>query len=205
MVGGGPYDPFKPFTVPFKASFTGNAIGTPSSMYCLDDGGSNLIARVPYPPPFDKEAFTNVVFKVFQSTNMNGIVLPLRSSLQVFALRPTMRDTAKMELAKLSEYVTICTNVMLQNAVVSYRPEIPGRITMWDQRFWTPQTPLIISYFGVKWLSESQAKKLPEFRIQEAKLGKAPSMWKRPLMLSLLFIVAALPIVVRLLKRKAVT
>jgi hypothetical protein len=194
VASGGPHLFNKTWLVRFRGEFHPAPLGTPKSLLCFDESGTNHLSGIPNPPPFNLTPFTNVMFEVLEYTNLFGQTLPLKSQLDVFSFR-NPRGFGQPTLDHLSRMIVTATNMArLSPGSGKIPPRIPSEVSLVDQRFWETTNPIVIAYMSDRWLSENEAMRLPQFRA--AFPGGAVVVRSRMWLLLLFAIIVAGPLLV---------
>ena len=178
--------------------------GIPASAVYFDDGIAGLRAGAPvrWPPPLDA-GFTNAVYSALDFTNVGGLALPMRATLNTFS--PQLGEPRPRVVRRCS-YKIVATN--LTTAFLhagSFKPELPGKTYMNDMRFSTPGDNLQVNYYvsDAQWLGDAEVKQLPEFAVAMRQASRArpasnrpANRLSRPAVWAAFAVLAALPVVV---------
>jgi hypothetical protein len=91
--------------------------------------------RIESASPFDR-GFTNVVYRVTESTNFSGIRLPGEAVLDTFGPEPWSN---RPELVHYTRYSIRITGLSTNAGRVQFRPELPGPTKICDARVNRPK------------------------------------------------------------------
>jgi hypothetical protein len=113
-----------------------------------------------YPSPYDR-GYTNAIFRVLQTTNLEGFTVPVVAELETFV--PLSGGRKATDLAKINHYYLIGTNFAPRGAMAGMQPKLPGVTAVSDARFL--EKAGVFSYLReTGWLSEREAMETPSFR-----------------------------------------
>jgi len=126
----------------------------PKTIVFYDDGVRIAAPFRKRQPPFDN-GFTNIVFRVLESTNLSGMVLPTVVTLNVACPR-------QGELGLLYSYRISNVNILTKSIENSFVPVIPGQTHVTDGRF-RSEAGLISYEIETNWLSEGEVRSFPQF------------------------------------------
>jgi hypothetical protein len=140
--------------------------GVPASAVYLDDGIAGLRAGAPvrWPAPLDV-GFTNAVYQTLESTNVSGLALPTRATLETFT--PQL-GAPRPRVVRRFSYEIVATNLTTRLVHTGgFKPELPGKTYVNDMRFSTPGYDLHVNYYvsDGQWLTDAEVKRLPEFAV----------------------------------------
>ena len=155
--------------------------GVPASAVYFDDGIAGLRGgvAVKWPPPLDA-GFTNAVYNTLEFTNVGGLALPTRATLDTFA--PQLGAPGPRVVRRCS-YEIVATNLTTQFLHAgSFKPELPGKTYMNDMRFSTPGYDLHVNYYvsDGQWLTDAEVKRLPEFAVAVGHASQSGTTHSRP-------------------------
>ncbi|MBI4324929.1 MAG: hypothetical protein HY674_06660, partial [Chloroflexi bacterium] len=106
-----------------------DSLRLPSTVVYFDDG--RLRNRMQRRPPYDK-GFTNCVYSVKTSTNVNGVRIPLTSGFTLY--RPRTNGLASTDLEIVGEYDLALQKYRPTVTRESFTPDIPGITAVFDSR-----------------------------------------------------------------------
>lgn len=140
---------------------------------------------------------TNVTFDVLEESQIGRHLVPRSSRLVVYVPAQLGRS------ARQITYGLTATNISVGAKVTNLVAEIPGLTHFTDLRFASASRPLVrFSYDGFKWLSDSEAASLPQYRA-------VLRMWPAPgssrgtaLLLSVLILLMLFPAYLARVSRK---
>ena len=173
-----------------------------SAVY-FDDGIAGLRGGVPvkWPPPLDA-GFTNAVYSALDFTNVVGLALPTRATLDTFS--PQLGDPGPRVVRRCS-YEIVATNLTTQFLHAGgFKPDLPGKTYMNDMRFSTPGNDLHVNYYVSEgqWLTDVGVRQLPEYAVAAGQASQMRTAFSRPggggtrvVVWLVLALLAALPIV----------
>ena len=178
--------------------------GVPASAVYLDDGIAGLRGGAPvrWPSPLDV-GFTNAVYHTLEFTNVGGLALTMRATLDTFS--PQLGDPGP-RVVRRCRYEIAATNLTTQFLHAgSFKPELPGKTYMNDMRFSTPGNDLHVNYYvsDGQWLGDAEVKQLPEFAVAVGRASRTGfasnrpgNRLSRPVVWAIFALLAALPVVV---------
>jgi RNA polymerase sigma factor (sigma-70 family) len=185
--------------------------GVPASAVYFDDGIAGLRGGVPvkWPSPLDA-GFTNAVYSTLEFTNVGGLALPARATLDTFSPElggpmPQVVQRCRFEIA-----ATNLTTEFLHAG--SFKPLLPGKTTFRDMRFSTPGNDIHVNYDVTdgQWLEDDEVKRLPEYAVALRQASRAASAssrhahrLSRPVAWAVLALLAALPVVFLFKRRRS--
>ena len=184
--------------------------GVPESAVYFDDGIAGLRGGVPvkWPPPLDA-GFTNAVYSALDFTNVDGLSLPMRATLDTFS--PQLGDPGP-RVVQRCRYEIVTTNLTTEFLHAgSFKPELPGKTYMNDMRFSTPGNDLHVNYYvsDGQWLTDTEVKQLPEYVVAAARASQTSAAFSRPanrlsrpLVWAVFALLAALPVAVFFKQRR---
>jgi hypothetical protein len=136
-------------------------------------------APVRWPAPLDA-GFTNAVFQTLESTNVDGLALPTRATLDTFT--PQLGDPRPRVVRRFS-YEIVATNLTTRLLHTGgFKPELPGKTYVNDMRFSTPGYDLHVNYYvsDGQWLTDADVKRLPEFTVAVGHASQSGTAFGRP-------------------------
>jgi RNA polymerase sigma factor (sigma-70 family) len=155
--------------------------GALASAAYLDDGIAGLRGGVPvkWPAPLDV-GFTNAVYTALEFTNVGGLALPTRATLDTFS--PQLGDPGPRVVRRCS-YEIVATNLTTQFLHTGdFQPRLPGRTFVNDMRFSTSDNSLHVNYYvnDGRWLKDGEVKQLPEFAVAAGQASQKRIASNRP-------------------------
>jgi len=120
-----------------------------------------------------KEAFTNVVYEASAFTNVQGLQFPKHVVVSIW--RPDPRRLPVVVAQLCSEFRVTATNIVLVSPLESFKPPLPGRTIVTDQRF-NNGTNFGVAYFRTNtWPDDEEVKHSAAFAQAKADyLANAP-------------------------------
>ena len=154
--------------------------GVPASAVYLDDGIAGLRGGKPvkWPAPLDA-GFTNAVYQSLESTNLAGLTLPLRATLDTFT--PQLGGPIPRVVQRF-RYELLATNLTASLVRTgSFLPQLPGKTYMNDMRFSAPGYDLHVNYYvdEGKWLTDPEVKRLPEYAVAVGHASQSSTAFNR--------------------------
>jgi hypothetical protein len=111
------------------------------------------------------KGFTNVVYRVDETSTFAGLLLPARFHLDYYMPEGTPRKPAARACSLWKSFSFVVTNRSTEVGAQSFIPEVRG-ITLVDDFRFAPSQPRVlkVGYFATnRWLAEAEVKNLPEY------------------------------------------
>lgn len=148
-----------------------------------------------------KESFTNVIFKRVSVTNCEGFTFSKEASVAIYRPNPQQQPKVVPQLCEVFRMIT--TNITFDNKMASFKPQLPGKTIVAEQRF-NNGTGLSLAYFITNdWPSTDIVKELRAYREAKAVVSvkEKESPLRRQIVMLILVVFSILPVIVWFYKR----